>query len=231
MRPPEPSGEQLVPARSLLFLKIALVALVIGGLVGAHRLGLLEIFGEPARVKEALIGLGAWGYIAFIVAYALLQPFGVPGTVFIIAAPLIWHWPVAFAVSMAGTMAASVIGFSFSRFVARDWVSKRIPARFRAYDEALERRGFATVFLLRLVFWMPQALHAFFGVSRVSFWTHFWGSLAGYVLPLLATAYFGEKVFDLMREAPAPVWIALGLVAVIVVTAGVLLRRRSAGRA
>ncbi len=55
--------------------------------------------------------LGPWGYVAFVAAYAALQPFGVPGTVFIMAAPLIWPWPVAFALSMAGTMAASVVGF------------------------------------------------------------------------------------------------------------------------
>ena len=105
---------------------------------------------------------------------------------FVIAAPLIWPWPVAFALSMTGTMAASVVGFSFARFVARDWVSTMIPARFRKYDDALAQRALTTVFVLRLVFWMPPLLHAFFGVSKVRFWTHFWGSLAGYVLPLLS---------------------------------------------
>jgi hypothetical protein len=39
-------------------------------------------------------------------------------------------------------MAASIVGFSFARFMARDWVSTGIPARFRKYDEALARRAF-----------------------------------------------------------------------------------------
>jgi hypothetical protein len=90
----------------------------------------------------------------FVLAYALLQPFGVPGTIFVVAAPLIWPWPAAFAVSMAGTMAASVVGFSFARFVARDWVSARIPARLRRYDEAIARHAFTTVVVLRLVLWV-----------------------------------------------------------------------------
>jgi uncharacterized membrane protein YdjX (TVP38/TMEM64 family) len=172
--------------------------------------------------------------VAFIVAYAVLQPFGVPGTVFIVAAPLIWPWPVAFALSMTGTMAASVVGFSFARFVARDWVEGRIPARFRRYDEALARRGFATVFVLRLVFWMPPLLHAFFGVSKVRFWTHFWGSLAGYVLPILLVSLFGQRLFDAMRNAPLGVWIGLG-VALAAAVLGVWAfrtnrRSRSAGR-
>lgn len=206
---------------------IAVVAL-------AHRFGVLQQFSDPSRIKQTLVDLGPWGYVAFVVAYAVLQPFGVPGTVFIVAAPLIWPWPVAFALSMTGTMAASVVGFSFARFVARDWVEGRIPARFRRYDDALARRGFATVFVLRLVFWMPPLLHAFFGVSKVRFWTHFWGSLAGYVLPILLVSLFGQRLFDAMRNAPLGVWIGLG-VALAAAVLGVWAfrtsrRSRSAGR-
>lgn len=218
-------------ARALRNVKIGAVAAVAAGLVAAQRMGVFEIFSEPARVKQALLELGPWGYLAFVGAYATLQPFGVPGTVFILAAPLIWPWPVAFALSMAGTMAASVVGFSFARFVARDWVSRVVPARFRAYDRALERRAFATVFTLRLIFWMPPMLHVFFGVSRVRFWTHFWGSLVGYILPLLAVAYFGQKVFDAMREAPPAVWAGVGAFMVTVVVVFTLVTRRSRRRA
>src|SRR5580700_2593395 len=142
---PDPSGRNA---------KIAAVVVVALGLALAWRLGLLHLLGEPARLAQTLVGLGGWGYLAFVVAYATLQPFGVPGTAFIVAAPLIWPWPVAFALSMVGTMCASVVGFSFARFVARDWVSPRIPERFRKYDDALARRAFATVFVLRFVFWM-----------------------------------------------------------------------------
>src|SRR6185437_1436172 len=181
----------------------------------------------PAHLKQALVDLGPWGYLAFLGAYTLLQPFGVPGTVFVVAAPLIWPWPIAFALSMVGTMSASVVGFSFARFVAREWVAARIPARFRAYDEALEKRAFLTVFTLRFVFWMPQVLHAFLGISRVSFWTHFWASAAGYVIPLLVVSYFGPQVFEAARAAPREVWIGVGLAAVAVALAVWAVRRRA----
>lgn len=187
--------------------RLAALLLVAGLMLGAWRAGLLGAFSDPARARAAVLGMGALGQVGFVLAYAALQPFGVPGTAFILAAALIWPWPAAFGLSMAGTMAASVVGFAFARFVARDWVAARIPARFRAYDEALARRGFATVFTLRLIFWMPPMLHAFFGVSRVPFWTHFWASALGYVPPLLATAYFGERALRLAREVPAGVWV------------------------
>ncbi len=192
----------------------------------AHQAGVLEQFGEPSRLKQALIDAGGWGYALFIVAYAAFQPFGLPGTVFIVAAALIWPWPVAFVLSMVGTMAASVVGFSFARFVARDWIAAKIPKQFRKYDDALARRAFATVFLMRLVFWMPPMLHAFFGVSRVRFSTHFWASLIGYVLPLLAVSYFAQQLFDMVKSQPSLATIGPALAVLIALGWWLLARRR-----
>lgn len=217
-----PSSPRLRAAR------IALILLVVTGVVVAQRFGVFERFAEPARLKQTLVDLGPYGYLAFLVAYAVLQPFGVPGTVFVFAAPLIWPWPVAFALSMTGTMAASVVGFSFARFVGRDWISGMIPARFEKYEDSLERRGFATVFFLRLVFWMPQLLHVFLGVSKVRFWTHFWGSLCGYVLPLLLVSYFGEKLFDTVRSWRKETWLEVAIGVAVVLGVALWLRRRRA---
>jgi uncharacterized membrane protein YdjX (TVP38/TMEM64 family) len=195
--------------------RVLVVLAVVALLVAAKLLGVFDRVREPARLAKSLVDLGAWGWLAFVVAYALLQPFGVPGTVFIIAAPLIWPWPIAFALSMIGTMAASVIGFNFARFVGRDFIAPRIPQRFRKYDEALEKRAFATVFTLRFIFWMPPLLHAFFGVSRVSGWTHFWGSLVGYVVPLFLVSYFGQRLFDWVRTAPLWVWLVFPAIVLV----------------
>jgi len=198
------------------YAKFAAVALVLGAIVVAHRLGVLDAFASPARAKATLLGLGAWGQLAFVAAYTLLQPFGVPGTVFVMAAPLVWPWPVAFALSMTGTMTASIVGFSFARFVGRDWVADKIPARVRKYEDALARRAFATVFLLRFIFWMPQWLHVFFGVSNVRFSTHFWGSLAGYAVPLFLVSYFGQQLFDLLRNVSVEMWIVAGIATALI---------------
>lgn len=192
----------------------------------AYRLGILGRFASPSLATATLLGLGAWGYLAFVLAYAVLQPIGVPGTAFIMAAPLVWPWPVAFALSMTGTMAASVVGFALARFVARDWLSPRIPMRFRRYDEALAARGFTTVFLLRFIFWMPPLLHAFFGVSRVRFWTHFWGSFVGYLIPLFLVSFYGRLVFDVLSRLTLTQWVAVVGVFAALLFAGYVWRHR-----
>ncbi|RKH78450.1 TVP38/TMEM64 family protein [Corallococcus sp. AB045] len=198
--------------RSLRVARLGVVAWVLLSLAGAWYFDVFAQVSEPKALAHTLVEMGAWGYLAFIVAYTVLQPFGVPGTIFIVAAPLIWPWQTAFALSMIGTMSASVVGFSFARFVAKDWVSARIPARFRKYDDALERRAFQTVVVLRLVLWMPQVLHGFLGVSKVGFWTHFWGSLVGYVPPLLLVSYLGNEMFDASGRMQPGAWpILVGL--------------------
>ncbi|MCB9600932.1 MAG: TVP38/TMEM64 family protein [Sandaracinus sp.] len=231
----DPADETAVgPSPRARALRIGLVAAAAGLLVVAWRLGILDVFAEPERLRTWIVERGAWGQLAFVIAFALLQPFGVPGTVFVLVAPLLWPWPEAYALSMVGVMIASTIGFSFARFVARDWVERRVPAKFRRYEDALARRGFFTVFALRFVLWMPPALHAFFGVSRVSFATHFWASLVGYALPLLGMAYFGERLFEWLAEVPASVWLATGavlVVAAIGVVVAVMRKRRRAANA
>ncbi len=215
--------------RSMTKTKVATVLAVVVMLVTAHQLGILQRFGEPAELKRTLVELGAWGYVAFIAAYALLQPFGIPGTVFVWAAALIWPWPIAFALSMVGTMAASVVGFAFARFVARDWIASKIPPRFKKYDDALEHRAFGTVFLLRFIFWMPPLLHAFFGVSKVRFWTHFWGSFVGYLVPLFLISFFGGRLFEAAKAVSVETWVGAGLAIAATVLVVWLHRRRGAG--
>jgi uncharacterized membrane protein YdjX (TVP38/TMEM64 family) len=220
-------------ARSLRNARIALVAVIVVALLVAWRAGVFAHVAEPKVLARAIVEMGLSGYVAFIVAYALLQPFGVPGTVFVVAAPLIWPWPIAFALSLTGTMAASVIGFSFARFVARDWIVARIPERFRKYEAALERNAFRTVFVLRLIFWMPQVLHSFFGVSKVRFSTHFWGSLLGYVPPLFLVSYLGAQMFDAsghMQPRALPIMGGMAAFSLVLITTLHLMSRRHASR-
>jgi uncharacterized membrane protein YdjX (TVP38/TMEM64 family) len=217
-------------ARSPRSAKLGVVALVLLTLAGAWHFGIFAEVAEPRMLAHTLVAMGAWGYVAFVLAYTVLQPFGVPGTIFIVAAPLIWPWQTAFVLSMLGTMGASVVGFSFARFIAKDWVSAHIPAKLRKYDDALERNAFQTVVVLRLIFWMPQFLHSFFGVSKVGFWTHFFGSLVGYVPPLFLVSYLGGEMFDASGAIQPHAWPIMGglLIASLAIAAIARIRQRRA---
>lgn len=65
---------------------------------------------------------------------------------------------------------------------------------------------------------MPQALHAFLGVSKVRFWTHFWGSLVGYIPPLLLVSYLGSEMFDGTGHMQPRAWPVMGAMLAVSLT-------------
>jgi len=191
----------------------------------AWKLGIVDEVRDPARLKATLLDLGGWGHFAFVFSFMLLQPFIVPGTVFLFSAPLIWPWYTAYVLTLMGAMGASVIGFLFTRVVARDVVAPRIPARLRRFDDALEQRGFKTVVFIRFALGMAPPIHAFFGTSKVPFSVHFWGTLLGYAPALLAFALFGEQLVLFLLSVPWPVCASLLGVALVVLGLWQLRRR------
>jgi uncharacterized membrane protein YdjX (TVP38/TMEM64 family) len=58
--------------RTLRLVRIAVVIFVLAMLLVAQQTGLLAQFADPARARAALNAMGPWGYVAFVVAYALI---------------------------------------------------------------------------------------------------------------------------------------------------------------
>ena len=74
----------------------------------------------------------------------------------------------------------------------------------------------ATVFVLRLIFWMNPTMTAVLGLSSVRFWTHLSASVLGYIAPILALTYFGDAAFALLKAQPRERWIAAAIAIVLV---------------
>lgn len=203
--------------------------MVAGILTVAYHFDVFASLARPQLLADKLVDLGIWGHLAFVVAFTLIQPFGVPGTIFIVAAPLIWPWEVAFILSLIGSMGASVVGFLVSRVIARDWVAAHIPEWLKRWEDLLERHAFRSVVVLRLIFWMAQGVHMFCGISRIKFSTHFWASLIGYIPPLLLVSYLGGEMYDDAGNMQPLAWALLGILitaSVAVGTFAVIYERR-----
>ena len=164
--------------------------LVIGGLY----LGGVYERVDAHRIRTWVQHSGGLGGLAFIAAYAVLQPLGVRSIFFLLSAPLIWSPAEALLLSWLGAIVASVLAFGFARFVARDWAQARAPERIRKLDERLAKDGFRTVTLLRLVFYTTPALQLALGVSRVRVRPFLWGTALG-VMPFTALmTFFGTEL-------------------------------------
>ena len=161
---------------------------------------------DPEAMRAWLQQAGALGGVLFISAYCVLQPLGVRSLFFLLTAPLIWDPATAFALSWAGTIAASLAAFGFARFVARGWVQRRLPPGIRRLDERLALRGLRTVLLLRLLFFTAPTLQFALGVSRVRLGAFVTGTLFGVVPFTALMTLLGAQINAWLAAHPVSTW-------------------------
>ena len=96
--------------------------------------------------------LGFWGPVLFVAVYSTAAVFFIPASVLTLAAGAKFGLVLGTVyVSMASTLAATV-SFLIGRYLARDWVAKKINGspRFAAMDRAVAEAGWKIVALTRL---------------------------------------------------------------------------------
>ena len=188
------------------------------GLVVASRF--LNLTGLLRDSLAWIRGLGVWAPIAFIVLYALACVLAIPASLFTLGGGFLFGFVWGSVYVVVGAMFGAVAAFLVGRYLARDWVAKRIEGhqKFKAIDEAIGREGWKIVLLLRLAPVFPYAvLNYGFALTRVS--------LRHYTLATDLT-----KLGQGVKAPPAMKWAIAG-VAVIVAVLLTRIARRALNRA
>ncbi len=157
------------------------------------------VVASDVDIEEArnwLRSSGPWGPLLFIAAFTALQPLGVASHAFVISAALIWDPWLALPISWVGAVGAGCAAFGFARFVGRDWVQERLPARLVGYDERLANHGFRTVLVLRLLLFTFGPMQWLFGVSRVRFWPFLFASMLGLLPGIVLETWLGGNLVE-----------------------------------
>jgi len=189
---------------------------------GAYFGGVFEDFRDVETARATLASWGTWAYVLYFVSFSLLEPLGVPALMFIIPASIVWGPWIALGLSLPGGVCAGILGFTFARFLARDWVASRLPARLRRFDDRLGENAFATVALVRMVFFLFPPAHWLLGLSRVRFVPFVLGTAVGLVPGLLASAFLGGGFAQWVVHQPFSLWALLAAA----LTVYVVVRRR-----
>lgn len=175
--------------------------------------------------------LGAIGVLAYILIYNLATVLFIPGSLLTLGGGAIYGvvWGSLY-VFIAATLGAT-LAFLIGRYVAQDWVSKKIKGNvtFNAIASAVAQDGFKVVLLTRLSPIFPfNLLNYAFGVTQVSLKDYILGSV-GMLPGTILYVYLGSLAGDLTSiaakqtlssEAQAAQWVIriIGLVATIAVT-------------
>ncbi|HVR42441.1 MAG TPA: TVP38/TMEM64 family protein [Thermoanaerobaculia bacterium] len=112
------------------------------------------------NAREAMRAAAAvwWGPPAFVVSFALLATLLVPATVFVVAASLIWGWAEGGVYSILGATLAAFLSFVIARWVASDFLLRRVGERGRNIAAKLRDAGFGSLLILRLIPIFPFAM-------------------------------------------------------------------------
>ncbi|MCH8889754.1 MAG: TVP38/TMEM64 family protein [Myxococcales bacterium] len=184
-------------------------------------------------------GVGMFGPVVFILAYAVAVVAFVPASLLTFGAGAIFGvGPGTLYVFVAATL-GSCLAFLVSRHAARAVVERKIEGndKFSAIDTAVAAEGLKIVFLLRLTPAVPfNLLNYALGLTRVRFADYVIASV-GMLPGTLLYVYSGKLAGDVAALAGNPAvargWgyyslLALGLVATLAVT---MVVTRSARRA
>jgi len=185
---------------------------------------------EPERVRAFLAETGPLGPLVFVAAFALLEPFGVPGAVFMIPASLVWPPALAIALTVGGAVGAGVVAFALSRWIGRDAIVARLPERLRRLTEGAQARGFRSAFVVRLVFFLFPPAHWALGISGIRLAPLVAGSALGFLPGAAVWVLVTREVVEKLEHAPAWGWIALGVVALAAVAGVAWWRGRHSDR-
>lgn len=147
-----------------------------------------------------IAGFGPVGVFFFIGLYIVASVLMLPGSILTLGAGAVFGLSQGFVAVLAGATLGATCAFLAGRYLARDWVAKKIAGspRFRAVDEAVGREGWKIVLLTRLSPIFPfNVLNYSYGLTRIRLRHYFLASMAGMMPGTLLYTYLGSLAGDL----------------------------------
>ena len=170
---------------------------------------------DRERIEDFFNDSGVFGPVLYVLAFVAAQPLSLPGAALIIPATFVWSWWEVLVYSMLGGIIASSIGFIVARWLAQDWVRKRLPQRFIGWEKRFVKNALLSTIALREVTGYAPAADWFLGITNIKWREFFIGTVIGLLPITFLFSYYGDDTVRWVQDAP--------LIALAVVIAGVLL--------
>jgi uncharacterized membrane protein YdjX (TVP38/TMEM64 family) len=186
-------------------LKLALAcAGLIALVVAARYLGAGRAIADTLRWVSSL---GTAAPLAFIAIYVLACVLFVPGSILTLGGGFLFGVVWGSVYVSIGATAGAICAFLIGRYIARDWIARKIAAnaRFAAIDAAVGREGWKIVALTRLSPVFPfNLLNYAFGLTRVRLFDYVLASWLAMTPGIVMYTYLGSLAGDLARLGAGP---------------------------
>ena len=153
-------------------------------------------------------GMGAAGGAIYAVFYIVGTALFFPGLPLTLGAGFLYGAIIGTLVVSPASVAGATLAFLIARYVARDWVTRRLKKypQAAAIDRAIEKNGFKAVVLLRLQPVLPfNILNYALGLTSIRLRDYMLASWIGMFPATVLYVYLGSvmnDISDLLRGRP-----------------------------
>ena len=201
--------------------KIFVALLVIAAIVIAYRF--LPVSEWLRHFQTYVRGLGAIGYVVYVIVYAICVVAFVPASILTLGAGAIFGFIGGTIVVIIGATIGATLAFLLARTVMRKRIEKMTETnkKFRALDRAIANEGMKIVFLVRLAVVFPFTyINYAFGLTAIPLWRYVLATFLG-IIPATAAFVFASSAAAKAATGETSnvtriVYIAGGVIAVIV---------------
>lgn len=178
--------------------------------------------------------LGVWGPLVFVGLYGVAPALFVPGAILTLAAGALFGPAAGALLSLTGATMGATLAFLIARYLAADWVERRLAGRLQEIKAGVEREGWRFVAFVRLVPLFPfNLLNYALGLTRLSVRTFAVTSFFTMAPGAFVYAYLGYAGREAMSGGPGLVrkaFLALSLLAALALLPSLMRRWQRPGR-
>lgn len=224
-----------VNARATRWRPLLLIA-VVGGVIVAVRMSGAAGWIDLQRITALLEPVGRvwWAPLVTIALYVIFNLLGLPGSVITVASGVVWGWFGGGVIALFGSTLGTGLPYLLARAHA-PVIGKSIRNRALWLHHLLEREGFTTLLMLRLVPSLPYSVINYAaGFAGIRPTHYFLATLLGTIPGVFITTWLAAAIFNgqiTVVEAFVRVAIAGGIIALLVLGTRLLARRRASGEA
>lgn len=193
--------------------------------------GLVWLFAqvEAADIQGFVAGFGPWAPAVYMGLFALLPAAFFPVAVLALAGGLLFGLWAGSMYTFLGAMINCTVMFWLARTVGYDKVKALVESKLsekwrNRLNAAAGREGFLLLIILRLIPAVPYNLINYaFGLTRMSYGAYLLASAVGIIPGTFVFINIGDKAMDVTSPS---FWVAIGLLALLLVVTTVLGKKR-----
>lgn len=175
-----------------------LLVVAVGALVIAARVSGAAGWVDLQRITALLEPVGELWWAPLVTAglYLLFNLLGLPGSVLTVASGVVWGWLAGGAVALAGSTLGTAVPYLLARMHA-PMIGGKIERRALWLHRLLEREGFTTLLMLRLLPTLPYSVINYAaGFAGIRPRHYFLATVIGTIPGVFITTWLAAAIFS-----------------------------------